>query len=103
MNTIERHGTHYHATTPLALIDTLEILRCKGIRVAIEYGDTENGRFWGDVSKGRIGRSTGVTPVPLIVHNARSMGGEAILTHCILRITTTKGGALVYQHEKVYP
>ena len=68
-------------------------------RIRVWYGDTTTGKAWpeeNDVT-GTIGRSTGPQHAPLLVNNKRSMGGPALLDHCIVRIDTTSGRTL-YQH-----
>lgn len=47
---------------------------------------------------GRIGKSTGVTPIPLLIQTSRSLGGTGILTHCVQMITIDK--QIVYQHPE---
>lgn len=71
-------------------------------RVRIWYGQQESGRVWDEEYDvlGRIGHSTGVVKIPLIVFNARSLGGPGLLTRCILRIQSTKTGWVLYQHER---
>lgn len=72
-----------------------------GQRIRIVYGDTETGKDWleeNDVT-GTIGRSTGVKKVPLLIANSRSYGGGAILDHCIIKIVTTDGKYVLYEHE----
>lgn len=69
-------------------------------RIRIWYGDTEGGYAWPeeyDVT-GYVGRSTGQSPVFILVHNTRSTGGPAILTSCIVRIDCTADGHTLYKH-----
>lgn len=69
-------------------------------RVRVWYGDTETGLAWleeYDV-KGTIGRSTGEKKIPLLVNNARSMGGGALLDHCIVRIDSIADHRTLYKH-----
>ena len=40
--------------------------------------------------------------VPLLVANRRSLGGGAILTHCIVRIRESAGGRVLYQHPSYH-
>jgi hypothetical protein len=101
------NGTAYKSSTPEDVINWLETSRERRQRIRIFYGDTTTGRDWKeehDVS-GYIGRSTGNIKIPLMIHNRRSMGGAAILEHCIVRITTkdTYGKIkTVYQHPNYH-
>jgi hypothetical protein len=67
-------------------------------RIRLYYGDAETGKCWMEEHDimGYVGRSTGSIKIPLLVHNARSSGGGAILDHCIVKIT--KGKAVLYRH-----
>ena len=70
-------------------------------RVRIVYGNPEDGIDWLEEYDviGTIGRSTGERKVPLLVNNARSFGGGAILTGNILKIVDVKSKRVLYQHE----
>lgn len=99
---ISSEGTAFHDETPQAVRVILESARKTGRRLRIEYGDQKSGRLWGDSYRGRIGRSTGEIQVPLLILTKRSMGGEAILDHCIVRISTTPGPPqVIYSHPKL--
>lgn len=93
-------GTAYHIDTDDNIVEILEDLRADNTRVRFHWGDVKTGKDWGDTYdiKGTIGRSTGEIKIPLLIHNSRSMGGGAILDHCIVKITTTKGNRVIYQH-----
>lgn len=98
---VERHGAWWHPTTPAAIVDTLwPYIGNRDVRLAIEYGDAETGQSWGDAETGYIGRSTGTQKIPLVVHNARSMGGGGLLDHCIVRISFANkaNGGDLYRH-----
>jgi hypothetical protein len=99
------NGTTYGGQTPRAVIDVLESARANGQRLRLHWGDTSTGQDWGDVNDvtGRIGRSMGPTRVPILLHNTRSTGGGAILDHCIVKITTSAGGHVLYQHPTYTP
>ena len=92
--------TCYHSETPDELIQVLEKLRQTKQRVAIWYGNTNTGAEWEAPvpERGTIGRSTGTRKIPLLVKTSRSLGGEALLTHCIVKITESSGSKrLLYQ------
>lgn len=112
------NGTTYRKETPEKVIQALEDLlkdaqgvkwhlRTEIRRVCIEHGDTETGRAWNhpdDASQeaGYIGRSSGEIKVPILVHNARSYGGAAIMPEHIVRIRTAKGKKVLYVHPKFH-
>lgn len=85
---VNSNGTAFHAETPDKVMRILERLRYAGYRVRLYYGDTETGRDWGETNDvtGTIGRSCGEYQVPLLIQRKDSLGGGAILTHCIVRI-----------------
>lgn len=98
------NGTCYHANTKRAMITQLETLRASRIRCRFHWGDATTGKDWCDRYgiTGTIGRSTGEMKVPLLIYNKRSIGGGAILTHCIVKITAAKGGRVIYQHPNYH-
>jgi hypothetical protein len=96
------NGTSYHDETPDEVVRVLENARANRTRIVLDYGDVKTGESWGEVYDiaGYIGRSTGSIKVPLLIHNARSMGGGAILDHCIISIKTSAGKYPLYQLKK---
>ena len=94
------NGTCYNAETPDEMIEILEKLRENRTRCRFHWGDIKTGIDWEDDFdvKGRISRSTGPIKIPILIYNERSIGGGGMLTHCIVKITTTKGNKLIYQH-----
>jgi hypothetical protein len=90
--------TWYTPGTPTAVIRVLDEARRTDRRLIISLGDSETGRAWGDVSRGRIGRSTGTMKVPLLIPRSDSSGGEAILVDCIVRIQDSKSKQDLYRH-----
>lgn len=93
-------GTYYHEETPAPVVAILEESRRTGRRIRLHYGDRDTGRDWleeHDVT-GSVGRSMGPLKVPLMIHNARSHGGGAILTDCIVRIRDASGGRDLWRH-----
>lgn len=95
-------GTCYHAKTPAKVAYILERARDEGHRLRLFYGDAETGRDWLEEcdTMGTIGRSTGTIKVPLLIRNARSSGGPAILDHCIVKIT--RNHEVLYEHPKYH-
>lgn len=94
------NGTSYHAETHAEIVSVLENCRRSNTRIRVCYGDVATGRDWReryDVS-GTIGRSCGTVKIPLLIHNSRSMGGGGLLDHCIVKIKTSRGGKVLYQH-----
>lgn len=93
-------GTHYHAETHVEVVRVLEAVRHSQRRIRLVLGDPKTGKDWNeqfDVT-GYIGRSMGPTKVPLLIHNRRSLGGHAILDHCIIGVRETgKYGRVLYR------
>jgi hypothetical protein len=97
------NGTYYHHNTPAAVIQVLEQARQTGTRIRLHYGDTETGRDWLDEFgvEGRIGRSMGPVKVPILLARTTSIGGPALLEHCVVKIRRSgKGGRTLYRHPK---
>jgi hypothetical protein len=92
------NGTSYDCRTNDQVIKILEICRENNTRIILDYGNTETGESWNEVYDitGRIGRSTGINKIPLIIHNKRSLGGPSILDHCIIGIKTSIGKIPLY-------
>lgn len=105
-------GMTFHQSTPVAVCDVLRTYnlasKVPGNRLKIWYGDVETGKAWGDKpSTGYIGRSPGINgtnKVPLLIHNARSRGGDPIMDDCIVRIehASEAGQRLLYTHPNFH-
>ena len=98
----EVNGTHYRVQTDAKIINWLETARERNQRIRVFYGDTVTGRDWMEENDtmGYVGRSTGFFNIPLLVFSKRSLGGTAILDHCIVRITID--GRDVYRHHNYH-
>jgi len=98
------NGTSYHVGTPDAVIAVLEEARLNRTRLHISLGNSETGEDWLEEHDilGNISRSLGPTKVPLLIANRRSLGGGAILDHCIVRIRESAGGRILYQHPQYH-
>jgi len=103
-------GTTYHDDTPAAVVAILE--RCRTARprtrIRVCYGETSvpnAGQDWGETCDvaGYVGRSCGPVKIPLLIHNARSIGGGGILDHCIVAIRESRGGRELYRHPNYRP
>jgi len=92
--------TYFNPETPENLRQAIERARNAGNRVRLFLGDTKTGKAWMDTYgvTGRIGRSMGPRKVPILLAHSRSIGGEAILDHCILKMQDTATGRVLYQH-----
>lgn len=96
--------TCYNKSTDDKMIQLLEDIRLNNTRCRFHWGSVETGLDWGDIHdvKGHIGRSTGSIKIPLLIYNSQSLGGGGILTDCIVKITTTKGSEVLYQHPSYH-
>jgi hypothetical protein len=96
----------YHAETPANIIEVMERARKNRTRIKLSYGDINTGKDWNeefDVT-GYIGLSKGYEArFPILVHNARSMGGGSILDHCIVKIKESKGKIVLFQAANYQP
>lgn len=99
------NNTAYHFDTEDTIVDILEKAREEPkTRLRFYYGDVKTGRDWGDIHDqvGYIGRSTGEIKIPLIIYNTRSYGGGALLDDCIVKIETSRGKRVLYEHPNYH-
>lgn len=92
---------NYRQDTPEEIVKILEAIKGNGVRYRFHWGDTWTGTDWMDEYdvEGYVGQSCGSKPIPILVHNKRSLGGQAILTNSIVKITTTgKNKQTIYKH-----
>lgn len=87
----------YEGTNESVINILLDAMKHKD-RIRIFFGDAESGADWCETydTMGTIGTSCGMTKVPLLIHSIRSMGGDAILTDSIVKITKNK--KVIYKH-----
>lgn len=95
-------GTAYDSRTSPEVIEILERARKEKIRIKIVYGNPATGERWSDLiaNRGRVGRSGGKYQIPILIRNHRSLGGEGILDHCIVEISETYSGLILYPRKK---
>lgn len=94
--------TEYDYRTPNLLMHQMDYTIRSGRRVRIFYGH-DNGKDWHEeyAVLGRISKSRGSrysAGIPILIHNARSMGGGAILDHCIVKLVDCATKRVLYQH-----
>ena len=87
----------YEGTNESVINILLDAMKHKD-RIRVFFGDAESGTDWCETfdTMGTIGTSCGMTKVPLLIHSIRSMGGDAILTDSIVKITRNK--KVIYKH-----
>lgn len=78
---MQLNETHYPDRYPETLCRVLETARAQRQRVRLEYNDSR------PFAEGYIGRSTGRVKIPLVVYNARSMGGSPLWNDPPERVT----------------
>lgn len=97
--------TFFSQGTPLKVRAVLAAgLSNRGSRFRIWLGSTKTGRAWTETNDvmGSIGRSTGALKVPLLIPSARSSGGGAILTDCVVRIDHIESRQTLYKHPEFH-
>jgi len=90
----------YHQNTSDAVIAILEKSRKEKLRIVLTYGDPISKKEWepdATPMRGYVGNSMGPQKIPLLIRTAKSVGGEGILDHCIVKIVTSKGGKVLYE------
>lgn len=97
------NDTWYSIETKDEVINILENARLCRDRIRLFYGDNKTGEDWLEDCDimGRVGRSYGgIISIPILVKNSNSIGGTAILTDCIVKMTINK--KVVYQQDNYY-
>lgn len=92
--------TWYDPDTNSKVIKTLESCRKDERVIRVFYGDTDSGRAWLDEFDvvGRVGRSTGLMKIPLLVPVGEH-GGGSLLDSNVVRIMDAGTGEVLYSHE----
>ena len=93
-------GTCYHEETDTNVVEALQHARKANKNVRFMYGDVETGESWLDEYDvdGYLGRSMGPVKATLILPDRKSLGGPAILEHCIIYLMVA--GEVKYKHPK---
>lgn len=96
---------HFNAMTPQPVRDAINSSYTGKMRVRVWYGNTATGQAWLEDFgvTGRIGKSTGNKPIPLMIHNKRCTGGPAVSDNCIVKIVATHSGRVLYSHPSFDP
>jgi hypothetical protein len=102
---------NFEGFVPAQIQQALESAYRSKRRIRVWYGFTEyqsgalrdgdkHGLSWGDDFEvvGTVGRSTGRVKIPLLVNNARSLGGPAILVTSIVRIDDIASRTHLFKH-----
>jgi len=89
----------YNEKTPAKLVLVLERLFRNKRRFRLWYG--KDGKSWNEENDvcGTIGRSTGVTKIPLLISRKSSFGGGALMDDSIIKLVDIATGEILYQHE----
>ena len=97
-----KYGNSYLASTNPDVIDAIDSVMNKDIRIRFWYGDNNTGDSWVEENDtmGTVGRSTGDSKIPLLIKNIKSTGGSPILTHCIVKIVDITYKKVLYVHPK---
>lgn len=92
-------GVSFYEGTNEIVVSILLDAIARRDRIRIFYGDVESGKDWCETydTIGTVGLSCGTEKIPLIIHSTRSMGGDAILTENIVKITRNK--KVIYQQH----
>jgi len=97
-------GTWFNPKTPRQVCEVLEVIRKRGEKIRVFYGDPKTGRDWNQEQDviGHIGRSIGPMKVPLLLDDEDGVGGMAMLDHCLVRIIRIEDGKEQYRHPSYH-
>ena len=106
----ERHNMMWDPLTSDEMIDVLEKARQNNTRLHLSFGytavyaDSVVGLDWLEEcdNQGYIGQSPGKLKVPVLFHNVGSYSGRVLRDHCIVRIRTSCGGQVLWQHPSYH-
>lgn len=98
-----KFGTWFSLDTPKKVQRILEDYRRSGKKIRVFYGDPETGRDWMEENDvlGRIGRSTGVMQIPLLVPDGEC-GGPGLLDDRIVRLMDAETHKELYRHPSYH-
>lgn len=96
-------GTWFDPDTPTKVRRLIECYRKAGSSLRVCYGDAKTGRDWLEENDviGRVGRSTGVLKVPLLVAD-NDCGGFPMLDACIVRMLDARSRQEIYRHPSYH-
>lgn len=96
-------GTWFDPDTPKKVRAILERYRKSDEKIRIFYGNGETGLDWMEEFDvvGRVGRSGGVTKVPLLIEDGEC-GGPAMLDQCIVRLIDAASRKELYRHPSYH-
>lgn len=85
-------------SVPEKVLTALNDAANRDYRVRIFYGSIVTGQDWGEENSmtGFVSRSTGATPVFILLPQRNSSGGGEIMISCIVKLMIRR--AVVYQH-----
>ncbi|BBP46328.1 hypothetical protein THMIRHAS_17010 [Thiosulfatimonas sediminis] len=91
--------TWYDPDTKTKVKKALEKCRKDERVIRVFYGDTDSGRAWLEEFDviGRVGRSTGLMKIPLLVPDGE-YGGGSLLDSQVVRIVDVATGEVAYSH-----
>ncbi len=92
-------GTWFDPDTPKPVRAILERYRKTREHLRVFYGEPRTGRDWLEESDvvGRVGRSTGMLKIPLLIAAGES-GGPGMLDGCIVRLMDVRARRELYRH-----
>ena len=95
------NGMSFDESTPNEVCLILSNANLYGWRIRVFYGDKKTGVCWNDEydTIGKVGKSTGSTKIPLLIHNSRSTGGGAILDGSIIKIMDVVTKEVLYLYS----